>query len=100
MNNWKRSRQRARFDYLFVDWSCDGGSWASVPSVWDPGAGAWSSTRTFTGQNASFPLYDPQEVAFKAPTGPVWIRFRFGADDLAGSPPDTGVAVDDVMLRR
>src|SRR6266511_6313135 len=90
----------AGFDYLFVDWSCDGGSWTSVPWLWDPAAGTWSSTRTLTGQNASFPLYDTQKAAFKAPAGPVWVRFRFVADDLVGSPPYTGVAVDDVAIKR
>jgi hypothetical protein len=87
------------FDYLFVDWSCDGGSWTTVPWVWDPVGGAWSSTRALTGRNASFPLYDTEKVAFRAPAGPVWLRFRFVADDLMGSPPYTGVAVDDVAVR-
>jgi hypothetical protein len=90
----------AGFDYLFVDWSCDGGSWTSVPWVWDPAAGAWSSSRTFTGQNRSFPLYDGEKVAFKAPAGSVYLRFRFVADDLVGSPPYTGAAVDDVVITR
>jgi len=88
------------FDYMFVDWSCDGGSWTSVPWVWDPAAGAWSATRTFTGQNNSYPLYDSEKVAFKAPTGPVYLRFRFVADDLLGSPVYTGAAVDDVVMTR
>jgi hypothetical protein len=88
------------FDYLFVDWSCDGGSWTSAPWIWDPAAGAWSGTRALSGQNASFPLYDTEKVAFKAPAGNVWIRFRFAADDLVGSPPYTGVAVDDVVVKR
>jgi hypothetical protein len=88
------------FDYLFVDWSCDGGSWTSAPWVWDPAAGGWSATRALTGQNAGFPLYDTEKVAFEAPAGPVWIRFRFAADDLIGSPPYTGVAVDDVIVKR
>ncbi len=87
------------FDYLFVDWSCDGGTWTTVPWVWDPAAGGWSSSRSFTGQNASFPLYDTEKAAFKAPAGPVYVRFRFVADDLLGSPPYTGVAVDDVVVK-
>ena len=59
-----------------------------------------SGTRALSGQNASFPLYDTEKVAFKAPAGNVWIRFRFAADDLVGSPPYTGVAVDDVVVKR
>ena len=88
------------FDYMFVDWSCDGGSWTTVPWVWDSAAGTWSASRTFTGQNRSFPLYDAEKVAFKAPAGPVYLRFRFVADDLVGSPPYTGAAVDDVVITR
>jgi hypothetical protein len=88
------------FDYMFVDWSCDGGAWTTAPWMWDPAAGKWAPTAAFTGQNPSFPLYDLQKVAFKAPAGPVYIRFRFVADDLLGTPPYTGVAVDDVVLKR
>jgi hypothetical protein len=88
------------FDYLFVDWSCDGGAWNTVPWIWDPGAGAWSRTRTLSGMNASFPLFDAEKVAFKAPAGPVHVRFRFVADPLLGSPAYTGLAIDDVALKR
>jgi hypothetical protein len=89
------------FDYMFVDWSCDGGgSWSTVPWVWDKAAGAWSGSRSFTGQNPSFPLFDQEKAAFKAPAGPVNVRFRFVADDLLGTPPYTGAAVDNVTIKR
>jgi hypothetical protein len=39
-------------------------------------------------------------VAFKAPAGPVYLWFRFVADDLLGSPVYTGAAVDDVVITR
>jgi hypothetical protein len=87
-------------DYLFVDWSCDGGTWSSAPWVWDKAAGTWSNSRQFTGLNPSFPLYDNERVAFKAPAGPVYVRFRMVADDLLGSPPFTGAAVDDVAIKK
>ena len=73
-------------------------AWTSAPWVSDLVGGAWSSTRALTGRNAGFPLYDTQKVAFKAPAGPAWLRFRFVADGLVGSPY-TGVAVDDVAVR-
>ena len=50
--------------------------------------------------NPSFPLFDSEKVAFKAPAGPVYVRFRFFADDLIGTPPYTGVAVDNVAIER
>lgn len=87
------------FDYLFVDWSCDGGgTWSTVPWAWDAAAGAWSNATSYTGQNPSFPLFDHEKAAFKAPAGPVNVRFRFVADDLVGTPPYTGVAVDNVTI--
>jgi hypothetical protein len=88
------------FDYMFVDWSCDGGTWSTVPWIWDPAAGTWSNSRTYTGQNKSYPLYDTEKAAFKAPAGPVYVRFRFVADDLMGSPVYSGSAVDDVTIKR
>jgi hypothetical protein len=89
------------FDYLFVDWSCDGGgTWSTVPWVWDTAAGTWSGTKSFTGQNVSFPLFDKEKAAFNAPAGPVNVRFRFAADDLMGTPPYTGAAIDNVTVSR
>jgi hypothetical protein len=93
------------FDYMFVDWSCDGGSWNTAPWLWDPASGQWSDTRTDTGrrlsgQNRSFPLFDPEKAAFKAPAGPVYVRFRFTSDPLFGSPQYTGTWVDDVVIKR
>jgi hypothetical protein len=89
------------FDYVFVDWSCDGGgTWTTVPWLWDPASSAWSDTRALTGTNPSFPLFDHERAAFNAPAGPVNVRFRMVADDLVGTPPYTGAAVDNVTISR
>ncbi len=37
---------------------------------------------------------------FAAPPGPLFIRFRMTSDQLVSSPPYTGVAVDDVVIKR
>jgi hypothetical protein len=87
------------FDFMFVDWSCDGGAWNTVPYVLDPATGTWSDTFRITGMNASFPMFDPQKVAFQAPAGPLYLRFRFVADPLQGSPVYSGAAVDDIVVK-
>jgi hypothetical protein len=95
------------FDYLVVDWSCDGLGWNTVPWLWDPAANAWKDTRQpapvgrqLTGQNPSFPLFDTEKVAIKAPAGSLYVRFRFLSDQLLGSPAYTGTWVDDVVVKR
>jgi hypothetical protein len=88
------------FDYVFVDWSCDGGAWSTVPYVWDSAAGAWSTSFQFTGQNPDFPLFTTEKVAFQAPAGPLYLRFRLFADQLAGSPAYQGAWVDDIVVKR
>ena len=87
------------FDYVFVDWSCDGGGWNTAQYVWDPAAGGWSNTFQITGMNPSFPLYDTEKVAFQAPAGPLYVRFRLVADSNVGSPPYTGASVDDIVVK-
>jgi hypothetical protein len=95
------------FDYLVLDWSCDGLGWNTVPWLWDPAASQWKDTRQaapigrqLTGQNRSFPLFDAEKAAFKAPAGPVYVRFRFLSDQLFGSPQYLGTWVDDVVIKR
>jgi hypothetical protein len=89
------------FDYMFVEWSCDGGSsWNSAPWVWDPNAEDWSSTFQYDGVNHSYPLYDVEKVAFKAPAGSLNVRFRLTADQLIGSPLYLGAWVDDVVVKQ
>jgi hypothetical protein len=84
---------------MFVDWSCDGGAWNTATYVQDPSTGGWSDSYQINGQNPSFPLYDAEKVAFQAPAGPLYIRFRFVADPLQGSPVYSGVAVDDIVVK-
>ncbi len=75
------------FDFLYVDYSTDGGT-------------EWVTAEAFDGQNESYPAFDKKEVLFKAPAGPLKIRFRFVSDELISSPLFNGVAVDDVSLGR
>ena len=90
----------AGFDYLIPEWSCDGGAtWTPIPYRWDTAAGAWGSS-AMTGQNPSYPLYDTEKLAFKAPAGSIRIRFRVTADQLGGSPAYLGAWVDDVVIKK
>ena len=87
------------FDYVFVDWSCDGGAWNTAPYVLDPATGGWSDTFQMNGMNPSFPLYDTVKAAFNAPAGPLYVRFRLVADWNTGTPPYSGVSVDDIVVK-
>jgi hypothetical protein len=88
------------FDFLTVEWSTDGTNWRAAKWIWDTGAGAWSDQLAFDGQNAGYPAFALEKVAFKAPAGPLQIRFRFSADQLISTPLYTGVHVDDVAIGR
>jgi len=50
--------------------------------------------------NPGYPLYDAQRAAFKAPAGPVKVRFRMTADQLIGSPAHLGAWVDDIAVKQ
>ena len=43
------------FDYVFVDWSCDGGAWNTATSVWDPATGGWSDSFQMHGAEPELP---------------------------------------------
>ena len=73
------------FDYVAVDWSSDGELWNNVGA--------------FDGQNADFPAFSEHKLKFWAPKGGLYVRFRFASDQLVSSPPYTGIAVDDVVIR-
>jgi hypothetical protein len=88
------------FDFLTVEWSADGTNWRAAKWIWDTSTGAWSDQLAFDGQNAGYPAFALEKVAFKAPTGPLQIRFRFSADQLISTPLYTGVHVDDVTIGR
>jgi hypothetical protein len=88
------------FDFLTVDYSTDGTTWSSAKWIWDDATGTWSDQLSFDGQNAGYPAFGLAKVAFKAPAGPLQVRFRLSADSLISSPLYTGVLVDDVSVGR
>lgn len=73
-------------DYLSLDWSSDGYVWHN----------AYSNAE----QNPDFPNFSPVTAEFAAAPGKLFIRFRLTSDQLVSSPPYTGVAVDDVVVKR
>ena len=68
--------------------------------IWDPVTNDWSDQLAFDGQNAGYPAFAAEKVAFNAPAGSLQIRFRFASDQLISSPLYTGVHVDDVAIGR
>lgn len=73
-------------DFLTLDWSTDGY--------------LWHSARAIDGQNPDFPLFTTVSASFVVPAGPLYLRFRMNSDSLVSSPPYTGVAIDNVMIKR
>jgi hypothetical protein len=86
------------FDFLTVEYSTDGTNWSAAKWIWDPATNDWSDQLAFDATNADFPAFTLEKVAFKAPAGPLQVRFRFSADQLISSPLFTGVHVDDVAI--
>ncbi len=85
---------------MHVEYSSDGINWSEASYVWDRSVSGWNDELTFDGQNADFPGFTLEKVAFKAAAGPLFIRFRLTSDQLVSSPRYTGVAVDDVVIHR
>jgi hypothetical protein len=88
------------FDFVNVDWSTDGTNWNAATWAWDASSSTWRNDKAFTGMNDSYPSFDAQRVAFNAPAGPLYVRFRLSSDELMSSPLYTGAAVDDVTIAR
>lgn len=88
------------FDFLTVEWSTDGTNWRAAKWLWDTQTGAWSDQLAFDATNGDYPAFSLEKVAFKAPAGPLQVRFRFSADQLISAPLYTGVHVDDVAIGR
>ena len=82
-------------DVMAVEWSADGTTWAPMAWRWDADANDWSNTTTFDGLNADYPAFTAEKVAFKAPAGGVYVRFRFTSDPLVQLE---GTYVDDVKV--
>ncbi len=74
------------YDYLILDWSSDGKKWNTAYSD--------------SGLNEGFPNFEPVTTQFVVPAGGLYIRFRLVSDQLVSSPPYTGAAVDNVVIKR
>jgi hypothetical protein len=88
------------FDFVNVDWSSDGTTWNAAKWAWSASTSAWVNNAAFTGMNNSYPAFDAQRVAFNAPAGSLYVRFRLSSDELISSPVYTGAAVDDVAIAK
>ena len=73
-------------DFMTLDWSSDGHVWHAVRSI--------------DGQNPDWPLFTTVSTQFVVPAGSLYLRFRLTSDTLVSSPPYTGVAVDNVIVKR
>jgi hypothetical protein len=73
-------------DFLSLDWSSDGH--------------VWHAARAIDGQNPDWPLFTTVSTQFVAPAGSLYLRFRLTSDQLVSSPAYTGVAVDNVIVKR
>jgi hypothetical protein len=83
-------------DVMAVEWSADGGTtWTPATWRWDADANDWSDQTAFDGVNADYPGFTVEKAAFKAPAGPVQVRFRFTSDPLVQLE---GTYVDDVAV--
>jgi hypothetical protein len=88
------------FDFVNVDWSSDGTNWNAATWAWDGSSSTWRNDKTFSGMNNSYPAFDAARVAFNAPAGSLYVRFRLSSDELISSPLYTGAAVDDVTIAK
>jgi hypothetical protein len=73
-------------DFLTLDWSSDGH--------------VWHSARAIDGMNPDWPLFTTVSTQFVAPAGSLYLRFRLTSDQLVSSPANSGVAVDNVVVKR
>ena len=87
------------FDFVNVDWSTDGTNWNAAKWVWEPSSSTWRNDLTFTGKNAAYPAFNAERVAFQAPAGTVYVRFRLASDELVSAPLYEGASVDDVTIK-
>ncbi|MBW3665694.1 MAG: cell wall-binding repeat-containing protein, partial [Actinobacteria bacterium] len=77
----QRTNSEEGFDFLNVEWSVGGELYHGLVG--------------FSGMNESYPQFDPHEIAFEAPPGDLYIRFRFSSDQLVNQE---GVYVDNVVV--
>ena len=70
------------FDFLYVDYSTNGGT-------------SWTEAAHFDGNNG-YPAYTATDARFGNPGGGVLVRFRFKSDELISSPAYIGASIDRV----
>jgi hypothetical protein len=70
------------FDFLYVDYSTNGGA-------------SWTEAAHFDGHNGH-PAYTATDARFGNPGGSVLVRFRFKSDELLSSPAYLGASIDRV----
>jgi len=73
-------------DFFTVDWSIGGKLWHSATAV--------------AGKNPAWPNFTTVSTQFVVPKGVLFLRFRLTSDQLVSFPPYTGVAVDNVIIKR
>lgn len=83
---WERVDTESCCDYFSFEWSSDGKK--------------WHQARSMAGQNSAYPDFSKVSARFVAPAGKLWIRWRMTSDTLLSTPPYTGIAIDDVEVRR
>jgi hypothetical protein len=83
---WERLDTESCCDFMAFEWSSDGKN--------------WNQARSLAGQNPGFPDFSPVKARFVAPAGKLYVRWRLTSDSLLSTPPYTGMAIDDVVIRR
>jgi len=73
-------------DFFTLDWSIGGKLWHSATAV--------------AGKNPAWPNFTTVSTQFVVPKGTLYVRFRLTSDQLVSFPPYTGVAVDNVIIKR
>jgi len=83
---YERHDTEACCDYFSFEWSSDNKN--------------WHQARSIAGQNPTFPGFSKMSARFVVPQGRLWIRWRMTSDSGLSTPPYTGIAIDDVEVRR
>jgi hypothetical protein len=76
------------FDFVSLQWSSDGQAWNAIDGA------------AFTGLNPDYPDFTQVSATFVAPAGSLFLRFQLASDQLISTPPNEGVAIDDVVVQR
>jgi len=85
---WQHLNVEEGFDYVSLQWSSDGQAWNAIDGA------------AFTGFNPDYPDFSEVSATFVAPAGSLFLRFQLASDQLISTPPNEGVAIDDVLVQR